>query len=167
MKNFTAVIERDADTGLYVGWVPGFPGAHSQGETLDELRSNLQEVIEMLLEGGDPDSKACSSGLRLSKWRSPWRSRPNQAAAERVRAWTEGLEGATAPTEEAMTDTKYPAGWDEERVKRVLAHYEQQTDEEAVAEDEAAYESTTHTAMEVPVDLVPAVRELLAKRRAG
>lgn len=66
-----------------------------------------------------------------------------------------------------MTDTKYPEGWDEERVKRVLAHYEQQTDEEAVAEDEAAYESTTHTAMEVPVDLVPAVRELLAKRRAG
>jgi hypothetical protein len=71
-----------------------------------------------------------------------------------------------------MTDTKYPAGWDEERVKRVLDHYEQQTDDEAVAEDEAADESTTHTAMEVPVDLnltrlVPAVRELLAKRRAG
>jgi predicted RNase H-like HicB family nuclease len=54
MKNFTAVIERDADTRLYVGWVPGFPGAHSQGETVDELRSNLQEVIEMLLEEGDP-----------------------------------------------------------------------------------------------------------------
>ena len=53
MKNFTAVIERDAETGLYVVWVPGFPGAHSQGATLDELRSNLQEVIEMLLEGGD------------------------------------------------------------------------------------------------------------------
>ena len=66
-----------------------------------------------------------------------------------------------------MTDTKYPPGWDEERVKRVLAHYEQQSDEEAVAEDEATYESTTHTAMEVPVDLVRAVRELRAKRRAG
>ena len=52
MKNFTAAIERDADTGLYVGWVPGFPGAHSQGETVDELRSNLQEVIEMLLNRG-------------------------------------------------------------------------------------------------------------------
>ena len=64
-----------------------------------------------------------------------------------------------------MTDMKCPPGWDEERVKRVLAHYEQQTDDEAVAEDEAAYESTTHTTMEVPVDLVPAVRELLAKRR--
>jgi hypothetical protein len=66
-----------------------------------------------------------------------------------------------------MTQAKYPTGWDEARVQRVLAHYEQQSDDEAVAEDEAAYESTTHTAMEVPVDLVPAVRELLAKRRAG
>jgi hypothetical protein len=66
-----------------------------------------------------------------------------------------------------MKQAKYPDGWDEARVERVLAHYEQQSDEEAVAEDEAAYESTTHTAMEVPVDLVPAVRELLAKRRAG
>ena len=66
-----------------------------------------------------------------------------------------------------MKQSRYPAGWDEARVKRVLAHYEQQSDEEAVAEDEAAYESTTHTAMEVPVDLVPAVRELLAKRRVG
>jgi predicted RNase H-like HicB family nuclease len=54
MKYFTAVIERDADTGLYVGWVPGFAGAHSQGETLDELRANLQEVVEMLLEEGEP-----------------------------------------------------------------------------------------------------------------
>ena len=66
-----------------------------------------------------------------------------------------------------MTDTKYPPGWDEQRVKRVLAHYEVQTDYQAVAEDEAAYESTTHTAMEVPIDLVPAVRDLLGKRRAG
>ncbi len=52
MKNYTAVVERDADTGLYVGWVPGFPGAHSQGETLDELQLNLREVIELLPEGG-------------------------------------------------------------------------------------------------------------------
>lgn len=66
-----------------------------------------------------------------------------------------------------MTEARYPPGWDEARVKRVLAHYESQTQEEAVAEDEAAYESTTHTAMEVPVDLVPKVRELIAKRRAG
>jgi hypothetical protein len=66
-----------------------------------------------------------------------------------------------------MKQAEFPEGWDAERVRRVLEHYERQSDEEAVAEDEAAYESTTHTAMEIPVDLVPEVRELLAKRRAG
>lgn len=50
MRTFTAIIERDTDTNLYVGYVPGFPGAHSQGETLDELQENLHEVIEILLE---------------------------------------------------------------------------------------------------------------------
>jgi predicted RNase H-like HicB family nuclease len=53
MRNFTAVVENDADTGLYVGYVPGWPGAHSQGATMDELRQNLQEVIAMLLEDGE------------------------------------------------------------------------------------------------------------------
>ena len=66
-----------------------------------------------------------------------------------------------------MTKTPFPAGWDEARVRRVLEHYESQSDEEAVTEDEAAFESTTHTAMEVPVELVPEIRELLAKRQAG
>lgn len=55
MKTFTAVIERDADTSLCVGWVPGFPGAHSQGASREELRANLVEVIEMLLEDGQPE----------------------------------------------------------------------------------------------------------------
>lgn len=54
MKTFTAVIEKCPDTGLYVGFVPGFPGAHSQAGTLDELNENLREVIEMLLEDGEP-----------------------------------------------------------------------------------------------------------------
>jgi hypothetical protein len=62
-----------------------------------------------------------------------------------------------------MKQSKYPVGWDEERVRRVLEHYETQSDEEAVAEDEAAYEATTHTLMEVPVELVPAVRALIAQ----
>lgn len=53
MRTYTAVVERDADTGLYVGWVPGVPGAHSQGETLDELQGNLREVIELLIEDGE------------------------------------------------------------------------------------------------------------------
>lgn len=54
MRNYTAVVERDPDTGLLVGYVPGFPGAHSQAESLDELRDNLGEVIAMLLEDGEP-----------------------------------------------------------------------------------------------------------------
>ena len=53
MRTYTAIIERDPDTGVYVGPVPGFPGAHSQGDTLDELQANLQEVIAMLLEDGE------------------------------------------------------------------------------------------------------------------
>ena len=54
MRTFTAVIERCPDSGLYVGYVPGFAGAHSQGNTLDELQENLREVIAMLMEDGDP-----------------------------------------------------------------------------------------------------------------
>lgn len=54
MKTYVAVIERCPDTGLYIGHVPGFPGAHTQAETLDELNRNLREVIGMLLEEGEP-----------------------------------------------------------------------------------------------------------------
>lgn len=65
-----------------------------------------------------------------------------------------------------MSKPEFPAGWDEDRVRRVLAHYESQGEEEAVAEDEAAYEDRSQTLMEIPNDLVSAVRELLAKRGA-
>ena len=58
MKTFTAIIERCPDTKLYTGYVPGFPGAHSQGETLEELNANLQEVLQMLLEDGEPQLEA-------------------------------------------------------------------------------------------------------------
>lgn len=61
--------------------------------------------------------------------------------------------------------SKFPPGWDEKRVRKVLAHYEQQTENEAVAEDEAAFENQTQTFMEVPNELVPAIRELIAKRK--
>ena len=54
MRSYTAVVERDGDTRTYVGHIPGWPGAHSQGATIDELLANLQEVIEMLLEDGEP-----------------------------------------------------------------------------------------------------------------
>ena len=58
MRSYTAVVEKCPQTGVYAGYVPGFSGAHSQGETLDELQSNLREVIEMLLEDGEPDLEA-------------------------------------------------------------------------------------------------------------
>lgn len=58
MKTFTAVVEKCPDTQLYVGHVPGFPGAHSQGATLDELNRNLQEVIGMMLQDGEPTLEA-------------------------------------------------------------------------------------------------------------
>jgi len=54
MKAYTAVVEQCPDTGMYAGYVPGFPGAHSQAESVDELNANLREVIEMLLEEGEP-----------------------------------------------------------------------------------------------------------------
>jgi predicted RNase H-like HicB family nuclease len=54
MKSFTIIVEHCPDTNLYVGHVPGFPGAHSQGETLDELRQNMKGVLSMLLEDGEP-----------------------------------------------------------------------------------------------------------------
>ncbi len=65
-----------------------------------------------------------------------------------------------------MRQPRFPAGWDEERVRRVLAHYEEQSEDEAVAEDEAAFEESTQTVMEVPHELVPAIRELIAKHQA-
>jgi len=55
MRIFTAIIERCSDTKLYVGYIPNFPGAHTQGETLDELAQNLREVLNMLLEDGEPE----------------------------------------------------------------------------------------------------------------
>jgi predicted RNase H-like HicB family nuclease len=63
MRTYTAVIEQCADAGLYVGYVPGFPGAHSQGETLNALNRNLREVIEMLLEDGEPPLDAQGAAL--------------------------------------------------------------------------------------------------------
>ena len=54
MRTFTAVVEKCPDTHIYVGYVPGFPGAHYQGGTLEELNNNLKEVIEMLLDEAEP-----------------------------------------------------------------------------------------------------------------
>ncbi len=64
-----------------------------------------------------------------------------------------------------MRQKRFPPGWDEERVRKVLAHYEQQSEEEAVAEDEAAFEDSTQTVIEVSKELLPAIRELIAKHK--
>ncbi len=64
MRTFTAVVEKCSDTGLYVGYVPGLPGAHTQADTLDELNENLREVLEMLLEDGEPKIEAEFIGIQ-------------------------------------------------------------------------------------------------------
>lgn len=64
MRTFNVVVERDPDTGLYVGHVPGWPGAHSQGASLDEVRQNLREVVEMLLEDGEPKLESEFVGIQ-------------------------------------------------------------------------------------------------------
>jgi hypothetical protein len=66
-----------------------------------------------------------------------------------------------------MNEKKFPPNWDEERVRRVLAYYEQQTEEEAIAEDEAAYEQAGQTIMEVPTELVQEIRRLIAQHQAA
>jgi len=59
MKEYTAVVEQDLETGLYVGYIPGFPAAHSQADSLYELNTNLREVVEMLLEDGEEGEPHC------------------------------------------------------------------------------------------------------------
>lgn len=67
MTTWHVVIEKDAQTGIYVGYVPGWPGAHSQGTTIDELRENLIEVIGMLLEDGEPTLESEFIGTQTLK----------------------------------------------------------------------------------------------------
>jgi len=67
MRTFNVVVERDPDTGTYVGYVPGWPGAHTQGDTLDELQVNLKEVLAMLLEDGDPKLQSEFIGVQTIK----------------------------------------------------------------------------------------------------
>ena len=64
VRQFTAVVEQDFETGLFVGYVPGFPGAHSQASSLDELSKNLREVISMLLEDGKPELESEFVGIQ-------------------------------------------------------------------------------------------------------
>ena len=67
MHTYTAIVERCTETGLFVGYVPGFPGARSQGSTLDEINANLSEVIAMLSEDGEPRLEAEFIGIQTVK----------------------------------------------------------------------------------------------------
>ncbi len=71
------------------------------------------------------------------------------------------------PQRRRVNRQKFPRGWDEQRVRKVLAHYENQTADEALAEDEAAYQAEGQTVMIVPTDLVPAIRQLIGRRRGA
>lgn len=64
MKTYTAIIEFCEETKLFIGYVPGFAGAHTQAESLDELQENLREVIEMLLEDGEPQMTTSFFGVQ-------------------------------------------------------------------------------------------------------
>ncbi len=103
--------------------------------------------------------------LRRRHGPAPHLQARRSGTGSRGRPGTAATEGAV--TETIMRKRRLPRGWTKARVRRVVEHYEQQNEDEAVAEDEAAYKSTTSTAMKIPVKLVPAVRALLAKRRAS
>jgi predicted RNase H-like HicB family nuclease len=64
MRAFNYIVERDPQTGIYVGYVPGWPGAHTQGSDIAEVQDNLREVIEMLLEDGEPKWESEFVGVR-------------------------------------------------------------------------------------------------------
>ena len=136
--------------------------------------SVVEEEVEEVLSRRIADRSRSNRGWSVLA--SDLRARLNsrlRVCHHGVRTRREDAEGvAAAPevfkTEEAMKkQNRFPPGWNDARVQRVLDHYEAQSDNEAVAEDEAAYRSTTTTVMKIPVKLVPAVRALLAKRRAS
>jgi predicted RNase H-like HicB family nuclease len=64
VRTYDVVIERDSDTGLFVGYVPGWPGAHTQGADIEEVQKNLEEVVAMLLEDGEPNLESEFVGVR-------------------------------------------------------------------------------------------------------
>jgi hypothetical protein len=117
-----------------------------------------------------------------TRYVQPYRyASPNMPGSMSYHLRTDATESIPAPTAEEWKMKKhtkkantpkpknqnFPHGWDEERVQRVLAHYENQTEDEAVAEGEAAYEAEGQTVMIVPTDLVPAISRLIARRRGA
>jgi len=158
------------DGDIYVGSTNNLKrrlSSHQAGQVI----STKQNVPVKLKSYVAVESEALARGLERY-----FKSGSGKAFANK-RLWkSRGVHGKkelTAPSrspqakaqETGMSDSNFPAGWDEERVRRVLEHYERQTPEEAVAEDEAAFENQDETVMKVPHKLVSAVRELIAKQQ--
>ena len=119
------------------------------------------------VEGGDWSDTSGPVPSRHLRPGSDSQQRLRHHGLRAYRQTSNRLSTATQKKASPMTQSKFLPGWDEARVRSLLAHYESQTDEEAVAEDEAAVEGGTDTVMTVPKPLVPAVRELIAKHQRG
>jgi hypothetical protein len=152
----------DPDTGL--------PHLFSHGVTEGEVREVLGGIGEDRTgtEGSRVKVGQTAAGriLKIVYVPDPV---PGSVCGDGMRSeWKRAKGISKTPTKErAMNDQRLPAGWDAERVQRVLDHYENQTDDEAVAEDEAAFATQGETVMVVPTDLVPEILELLARRRGA
>jgi hypothetical protein len=151
----------DPDTGL--------PHIYGHGVT--------EEEVDQVLRGPGEDLPAeRSSRMKPDHGRAlppghlrARRGSPERFCRDRVRAAGQGEEGVPSPTTEeaAMKEPKYPPGWDEERVRQVIAHYDAQTEDEQFAEIEAAREAEDVTLIAVPTELVPDVRALLAQKQSA
>ncbi len=109
MKTYTAIIERCPDTGFYVGYVPGFPGAHSQGRTLDELSRNLKDAIEMVLEDGEPKFESEFVGTqKLEIEVKDKREKATLAINERIKVFAELIKkiGDISPGGDSVDDIR-------------------------------------------------------------
>jgi len=160
---------------FYIDSATGQPHIYGHSVVEEEVEDVLARPME---DRAGRDGSRITLGQNRGRpvLASDLRAGPNswlRVRHHRVRPRRESPQGlAAAPevfeTEKAMKKrNRFPPGWNDARVQRVLDHYEAQADVEAVAEDEAAYRSTTTTVMKIPVKLVPAVRALLAKRRAS
>jgi hypothetical protein len=135
-------------TRFYIDPATGLP--HVYGHSIDE--QEVRDILETPVE-----DRPGQEGARVAVGQT--------SAGRYLRGKaTKGIQ-AKKTESSPMKSKNFPAGWDEDRVKRLLAHYDEQTEEEAVAEDEAAFGDENDVVMGIPRDLVPLVRELIAKHQ--
>ena len=127
-----------------------------------QVKTVLVGKVLVLPLGRHGRGDSCGSFMCQTPSQTVYLSSPRTSCGEAA----DRVSTAAASERTAKRQHSFPTGWDEERVRKVLAHYEEQTEDEGVAEDEAASEDSTQTVMEVPHALVPAIRELIAKHQA-